>query len=188
MEYNTPVKQIQGFRHFVDEEVTMLRELKLTLAPTWSEIVAGNLTSRDFRARPPLLERTGVSRGKDVSRFRNAKIRNAHCGYLSRGMYAQQLIPWLEAFGREQILILRYEEFEANQTKALHDILDFVGMKEPLVIEDEKLNHKYKPRNQVHRRKGNVGGDMREYLRRFYKPYNTELANLLGEEWRNVWD
>jgi Sulfotransferase domain len=190
MEYNTPAHEVHpGFRDVVDKEVSQMRSLKLSLAPTWSEIVARNLTSRSFRARPPVWQRTGL--GDALQPVRQAKIRNLQCGHLSRGLYAQQLIPWIEAFGRDNILILRFEDFESNQTAVLQQILDFVGIVDHSLqrIADADLEHQYNPRNQVQRRTGKVGGDMREYLRRFYQPYNEELADLLGDKsWKKVWD
>lgn len=212
MEYNTPAhEEHPGFREVVDKEVSQLRALQLSLAPTWSDIVAGNMTSRSFRARPPIWQRTGLptssssstaastagqpplpenSPPQRVSAQRLAKIRNVQCGHLSRGFYAQQLIPWIEAFGRDRILILRFEMFENNQTAVLQQIMDFVGLQDhPLDIANEALEKEYKPRSQVERRTGKVGGDMREYLRRFYKPYNEELADLLGDpSWTKEWD
>ena len=33
-----------------------------------------------------------------------------------------------------------------------------------------------------------IDDENRELLRKFYEPYNNDLADLLGEEWRGVWD
>jgi hypothetical protein len=48
--------------------------------------------------------------------------------YLSRGLYADCLEPWLEHFQREQFLILDFGRLASNQVEVLRTALDFLGL------------------------------------------------------------
>lgn len=48
--------------------------------------------------------------------------------YLDRSRYAMQLAPYLDLFGRDQILLLIFEEYIADQTAALRAITQFLGI------------------------------------------------------------
>eukprot|EP00977_Amphora_coffeiformis_P012180 scaffold2997_cov182-Amphora_coffeaeformis.AAC.10 len=69
-----------------------------------------------------------------------------------------------------------------NHTQeVLDEISNFVGIPSHNYTVDV-LNNKY--HEGV---KAEMDASTRDFLRRFYKPYNNELADLLGEEWRDVW-
>lgn len=50
------------------------------------------------------------------------------------------------------------------------------------------LNRRNRTKTKVRPTPDPLPNRTREYLHRFFKPYNDELADLLGEEWRGVWD
>jgi Sulfotransferase domain len=110
-------------------------------------------------------------------------------GMLYRGLYARQLLPWLEYYklGTE-LLVVRYEEMRDDPVKVLNHLLDFVGAA-PYVFPDDILNQSYSPRSSswLTNYRPNITAEARKYLYDFYKPYNDELVALLGEEWRDVW-
>ena len=108
---------------------------------------------------------------------------------LSRGMYARQIINWLQYFTLDvNIKFIRYEVFAEHPSEVLNDILAFVGAKHPHKLPASVFQNAYRPTRGIKR---NYTQPMlpstREYLERFYEPYNRELVELLGEEWRDVW-
>lgn len=48
--------------------------------------------------------------------------------YIDRSRYAMQLAPYLECFGREQILLLVFEEYITDQATAMQAIAEFLGI------------------------------------------------------------
>ena len=63
-----------------------------------------------------------------------SEIINQENGYIQRGLYADQIQPFIDCFGSKNIHILIYEEFFENQEEHLAGVLKFLG-----------LNHHFKP-------------------------------------------
>jgi Sulfotransferase domain len=123
----------------------------------------------------------------DLNANLTARLRrqqDSHCNLLSRGLYAEQLVPWLEHFELgKNLLILRYEDFKENNRQVIRKIEEFVG----LTVEEqgaETASQKAYKSN----RKDDQSETVRNYLAEFYRPYNAELGELLGGEWRDAWD
>jgi len=103
--------------------------------------------------------------------------------YFSRGLYAQQLRPYLEHFPRGQILVLRFEDItgQSNQTAArAHSFLGLperggdAGMVDPINAAV------HNPVDQV---------EVMTALRKRFAEPNADLAQLLGtdfEMWEKV--
>jgi len=78
----------------------------------------------------------------------------------------------------------------ATPGEGYRDILEFIGVQKSHVesIDDAVFSKRYKEYShalpdEAHQ----MSNSTEEYLERFFKPYNDELADLLGEEWRGVW-
>jgi len=120
---------------------------------------------------------------KKKARFFKAK------SLVYRGLYADQLKEWLQYYTlNENLLVIRYERLNQEPTKVLKEILDFLGAPE-FEFPAEAFGQSYSPViwSESHNELV-LSNETRTYLQRFYKPYNDELADLLGEEWRGVWD
>ena len=106
---------------------------------------------------------------------------------LFRGIYALQLVPWVQRFGAAQrIMILRFEDFagdDANQTKVQEDILSFAGISNP-ILKDQKRQVK---RNSF-KKTAEMDSVTEEYLKWLYQPFNDLLPAVLGDEWLGAWD
>ena len=98
-------------------------------------------------------------------------------------------MPWLEYYTLGQdLLVIRYEELKEQPMKVLNELLDFVGAPRYDFPQDV-VNRSYSPKGKTWVDYApNVTDQVRDYLKRFYKPYNDELADVLGEHWRGVWD
>jgi Sulfotransferase family len=119
---------------------------------------------------------------------------------IHRGFYLEQLKPWLQYYTLgKTLLVVQYEVFQRHPEKVLHQILDFVGVERPPpgssgIYSEQVLAQPYGPG----RMRASPGSSMAEvpaptpealeFLAKLYRPFNEELANVLGEEWRGVWD
>jgi hypothetical protein len=91
--------------------------------------------------------------------------------YLSRGVYIDQLRNWFKSFPREQILILRSEDFFNNPPKVFQRVLTFLGLPDwELDNYDifnfgsyEKMDHR-----------------MENELKTYFHHHNQELYEYLG--------
>jgi Sulfotransferase domain len=100
-----------------------------------------------------------------------------HRAYVSRGLYADQLERWLAHFPREQLLVVRSEDFLAQPDEIYAEVFDFLGLR-PWGVRD------YEPRN--------VGAyapikpEVRAGLEQRFAEPNARLARLLGRDFG--WD
>jgi Sulfotransferase family/Sulfotransferase domain len=112
---------------------------------------------------------------------------------LYRGFYAEQLQHWIQHGGYtlgENLLVIRYERLNDEPALVFDEILDFLNVPRH-DYKDDHFNKSYSPS----RHWGGARNDLfiqsdatRQFLKDFYQPYNDELADLLGEEWRDVWN
>ena len=58
--------------------------------------------------------------------------------YVNRTRYGVQLRPYLELFGRDQIQLILFEEYVADQPKTLTQICEFLGIAPPHPGEEQK--------------------------------------------------
>lgn len=91
--------------------------------------------------------------------------------YLSRGIYADQLMRWSEFFGDEQMLVLKSEDLFERTSDALESVLGFLGLPgwSPEALEP-CLKGSYPPMNPSTRRR----------LRDYFEPHNRRLYEYLG--------
>lgn len=91
--------------------------------------------------------------------------------YLTRGVYIDQLRNWFKSFSREQILILRSEDFFNSPPKVFQRVLTFLG------LPDWKLDN-YDIFNFGRYEK--MDHRMENKLRTYFYPHNQELYEYLG--------
>lgn len=93
-------------------------------------------------------------------------------GYVRRGQYALHLIDWLKLFPREQMLILKSEEFFAETAQEMRKVYQFLGLK-PHKMKKFKQYQKmeYPPMREKTRR----------WLEDLFRQHNEGLAELLGD-------
>jgi hypothetical protein len=97
--------------------------------------------------------------------------------YRDRGVYAPQLARWLDRFDRTQILILRSEDFYADQQSIVDTLSDFLGIRHHAMPPKAHHNHRPAPA---------MNPDTRAELAEFYTPHNEALYRLVGRdfEWQ----
>jgi hypothetical protein len=70
--------------------------------------------------------------------------------YVDAGRYAQQLRPFVEAFGPDQLLVLSYEELTADPEAELRRCFGFIGVDEDLVTDlGREVNASGTPRSRL---------------------------------------
>lgn len=92
--------------------------------------------------------------------------------YLSSGRYAEQLVNWLEVFDRQQLLILKSEDFFARPEAIFHRVLDYLELpswspKKFRKHNDNRYGRAMKP-------------STRKYLVDYFRPHNQRLYELLN--------
>jgi len=117
---------------------------------------------------------------------------NNHCGKINhgidRGFYADQIKRFMKYFPiGESLKVIHYENFNVNKVAVLNDILKFIGVPSH-EFDMKKLDTNLGPIQKVNSWFPPITNETRTYLKHVYKPFNDELANLLGESWRGVWD
>jgi hypothetical protein len=96
-----------------------------------------------------------------------------HYSYLTRGIYVEQLQTWFEHFSKEQILVLKSEEFYKQMPLVMSQVYDFLGVPN---LPPMKMNrHKSFPYPKMEQR-------MRQQLVEYFKPYNEQLYDYLGRD------
>ena len=93
--------------------------------------------------------------------------------YLARGRYAEQLPRWLEAFPREQVLVLSFDDLKADTSRVCRQVTDFLGLPE--------FSMDVFPRT-ASRPRGRMAPGTRERLREYFRPHNQRLYELLGRD------
>lgn len=120
----------------------------------------------------------GSRRGRDTSEFEkyaDAALEDPRLRILSQGIYVDQLLRWSEFFPRDQMLVLKSEDFFDDPRRTLNAVLDFFDLPawEP---DDSELSQK---RNKGPYEQGMEPGTRRR-LEEFYEPHNQRLYDYLG--------
>ncbi len=108
--------------------------------------------------------------GPDGSRIHQ---HHRHHAYVSRGLYADQLERWLEHFPREQLLVLRSEDFLARPDEGFGQVFDFLRLR-PWKVRDYEARNTgaYAP----------IEPELRARLEERFAEPNARLAELLGRD------
>jgi Sulfotransferase domain len=107
--------------------------------------------------------------------------------YLSRGIYVDQLLRWSGFFGREQMFVLKSEDFFDNPRQTLKTVFSFLELPawEPQVLEprDKRDKARY---DRFIRMEGGYEEQMapatRRRLEAFFEPHNRRLYEYLGKD------
>jgi hypothetical protein len=107
--------------------------------------------------------------------------------YLSKSVYVDQLLRWAEFFPREQMLVLKSEDFFESPVESLKPVLAFLGLPdwEPEIPEfrGEGDKDEYE---RIKRNKGTYEEGMdpltRRRLEEYFEPHNRRLYDFLGTD------
>jgi Sulfotransferase domain len=111
--------------------------------------------------------------GKSLPDEQRHRGHHFHRSYFARGLYADQLERWFEHFPREQILVVRAEDFFARPGDVYAEALEFLGLR-PWAL-----------KASVHRNRASydtLDPVVRRELEARYAEPNARLAELLGRD------
>jgi hypothetical protein len=113
-----------------------------------------------------------VKRGTEPRSFEEAI--EQHSSYVSRGIYVDQLLRWFEFFSKEQMLILKSEEFFERPVETLKVVLTFLGLSDWQPEASELQQRRY---TGTYRQK--MDPSTRRRLEAYFEPYNQRLYECL---------
>lgn len=98
--------------------------------------------------------------------------------YLARGQYATLLRRYFDLFGRDRVLVVRYDRLDRDPAAVMAECCAFLGL-EPYAGEPAKL----KVRDNVRPYKGGLPPELRNRMEVYFAPAMAELERLLGPGW-----
>jgi len=110
---------------------------------------------------------------------------------VSHSLYALQLLYWLRLFKKEQVLVIKSEEFFKHTAKVMRLVERHIGLTEFDWSETVKVKYNVLSRTnttksmglvpeRATRTKHNITPATIQMLREFYTPYNKLLAEVVG--------
>lgn len=191
------IPNVKPFEYFVHSEIEHLHSLGLASSgtsyrdytKTRQTMNLNNTTNSSWFRTIPVPYQVRGDHVLQISAKQNPKKKDKlKCGMITRGFYAEQLVLWMRYFPlNHQLKVVHYESFLKDKKVVFQEVLDFVGAPAFAELDDLDFHISYSPKRPKPPYKGDMPNHIREYLTQFYKPYNDELADLLGEEWRDVW-
>ncbi|OGL47144.1 MAG: hypothetical protein A2W05_03565 [Candidatus Schekmanbacteria bacterium RBG_16_38_10] len=117
------------------------------------------------------MERMNNEREIIYNNCNNYSFNHQHFSYLSRGIYIEQLRRWHHYFPRDQILILKSEEFYLDPSSVFKHVYNFLNLPDLELNDYKKYNvYDYEKMDPITRR----------HLIKYYEQYNQELYDYLG--------
>jgi homopolymeric O-antigen transport system ATP-binding protein len=95
-------------------------------------------------------------------------------GYISRGIYCEQLIRYFKFFDSSQLLLIHHDDLRSNTLETLRKVTDFLELAE-FAPETPKGGAAHEGVYS-----SEINSNVRELLREFYRPYNDRLYSLVG--------
>lgn len=118
----------------------------------------------------------------------NKTLQNSMGVRLYNGLYSVFLCDWLKVFPREQVLVVRMEDYHQDMVSSLATIYNHLGLR-PLTDDEEEVVNTEPIHNKSKRKKtvGKMLNSTAYILREFYRKFNSDLAELLGDS-RFTWE
>lgn len=116
-----------------------------------------------------------------------ASYMRGYYSYLSYGLYADHLERWFEFFPRDQLLVIRSEDYFQNPVQVHDSVLKFLGLQNPsspMVSGEPAPDLKGVVKNSISY--DEIAPDTRKRLKEYFEPHNDRLCSLLG--WEQGWE
>ncbi|XP_039995913.1 carbohydrate sulfotransferase 15-like isoform X1 [Xiphias gladius] len=177
----------QDFIHTVQPSakiIIMLRDPVERLYSDYLYFKVANKSAEDFHLKvveSVQLFQSCLSERSLRSCVYNTSLSNAMPVRLNLGMYIVFLLDWLTVFHRDQIIVLRLEDYAANLEVTIKKVFDFLSVG-PLSKRVEAALTKRPMSNTRRAADRNLGPMLpatRDLLREFHQPFNHKLASVL---------
>ena len=97
------------------------------------------------------------------------------------GFYFHYITEWIKVFPRNQVLVIRLEDYSRNKVSILNErILPFLGLVPYEGI--QQLNLSLQKRSNSRTVSYSMSSETREMLNILYEPYNQLLSKLLSQQ------
>ncbi|XP_061600821.1 carbohydrate sulfotransferase 15-like [Cololabis saira] len=189
-EESAPPFLVQDFIHAVQpgaKIIIMLRDPVERLYSDYLYFTTANKSAEDFHQKvvdSVRLFQSCLSERSLRSCVYNTSLFNVMPVRLTLGIYFIFILDWMTTFQREQILVLRLEDYAANLKETIKKVFDFLSLG-PLSDQVETALTK-KPMSNTRRAQDRSLGPMlpatRDILNTFHQPFNHELASLLEDK------
>lgn len=119
----------------------------------------------------------------DILRYKFKEKFGQYCedDFVRRGCYSEQIDRIFQYFPQEQVHIIKYEDFRANQKKGLIDLFNFLGLDSSYYIFEEKKIYHFPYSTEIDRTSYNLLMDL-------YMPEIENIEKKLGwncSDWKN---
>lgn len=94
--------------------------------------------------------------------------------YLKRGIYVDQLERWLAFFPKEQILVIKSEDFFSDPAASHREAQSFLSLQPIPLISYRKFNEG---------KASSINPHTRKELVKYFDPYNNRLYEMIGKEY-----
>jgi len=116
--------------------------------------------------------------------------------FVYNSMYSLTMVEWLRYFKlNETLLVLDFGQVQRDLKGSVRTVLRFLGRPDDFLddLPDEMFSQHYNLDTTTAWDYGKnpelqLSNETRGYLRKFYKPYNDQLADLLGMDWPRRWE
>ena len=175
------------FEEKVSIGIHKLRKHGISHAPVFNESMSASewrmLPHSDFAEPDDSLVKTNI--------LQNFKVwKSADTFELTRGLYAYQISSWDKLFPLgEKLLVINYETYQKHKQQVLDQIMNFTNLPQH-IFSESLLNSDHSPEQQLnYTKKATIlmKDATKAYLQRFFAPHNALLEQLLGSEWKGVW-
>lgn len=122
--------------------------------------------------------RTHEECARIVADKRYRSYNHQHYTYLSRGIYANQLQRWLNLFPREQILVIKSEDFYADPDGIFQQTLAFLDVR----ALGQRPSQMYERHNRSTYKQAKMEPHIRKRLIAYFEPHNDRLYKLLERD------
>ncbi|XP_049592810.1 carbohydrate sulfotransferase 15 isoform X1 [Syngnathus scovelli] len=187
----------QDFIHTVQPDAKIIIMLRNPVERLYSDYLyfkTANKSAEDFHQKvveSVQLFQSCLSASSLRSCVYSTGLSNSMPVRLNLGIYIVFLLDWLTVFHREQILVLRLEDYAANLLGTLEKVFNFLNV-DPLSQQTETALTK-RPLSNTRRAADRSLGPMlpstRKLLREFHQAFNTKLASVLDNQaflWSNT--
>ena len=176
------MKTIRPFGYYMEKTIRQMRQQKWTNMPDYDNQVdweTVDLPEVDDQPLPP-----------------DYRKQTHFTGEIKRGLYVPQVAAYLEYWTLDiDLKIVTFQDLNDNPSQTLSSILEFVGASPDHRLSDAQLKADLSPFSKANKKDSSISSppkldnSTRSYLNRFYRPYNNDLADLLGDDrYRTMWE
>ncbi|KAM9364057.1 carbohydrate sulfotransferase 15-like isoform 2-T2 [Pholidichthys leucotaenia] len=185
----------QDFIHAVQPDakiIIMLRDPVERLYSDYLYFKMANKSAEDFHQKvieSVQLFQSCLSERTLRSCVYSTGLSNAMPVRLNLGLYIVFLLDWLTVFHREQIFVLRLEDYATNLKTTVKKVFDFLSVGPLSEQEEAALTRRpmSNTRRAADRNLGPMHAATKDLLRKFHQPFNHKLASVLDNK-AFLWD